>query len=71
MKIYDCKLIVAALSANNFTIADPDDKYIQNQLKNEWYNSSWWDGKTYWLKNDQIQNFKKVFWDPSIELGLP
>lgn len=20
---------------------------------------------------DQIQNFKKVFWDPSIELGLP
>jgi methylated-DNA-protein-cysteine methyltransferase-like protein len=21
--------------------------------------------------NDQIQDFEKVFWDPSIELGLP
>jgi methylated-DNA-protein-cysteine methyltransferase-like protein len=23
------------------------------------------------VENDQIQNFEKVFWDPSIELGLP
>jgi methylated-DNA-protein-cysteine methyltransferase-like protein len=23
------------------------------------------------IENDQIQNFEKVFWDPSIELGLP
>lgn len=23
------------------------------------------------VENDQIQNFFKVFWDPSIELGLP
>lgn len=23
------------------------------------------------VENDQIKNFEKVFWDPSIELGLP
>jgi methylated-DNA-protein-cysteine methyltransferase-like protein len=23
------------------------------------------------VENDQIKNFEKVFWDPSVELGLP
>lgn len=28
----------------------PEQSYIDSEIKNNWYQNSWWDRKTYWLK---------------------
>ena len=37
-------------------IGEPNNKYIQEKIKSEWKEVSFWDNNLYWIKNDMQQN---------------